>query len=150
MTLAGLLSDLLKLVFSRPRPDWPDPIQLAGGFSFPSGHALTSATAAGCAIALLGLIDQARPARRRRLRAAQIALLILPLAAGLDRVLLGVHYVSDVIAGWVMGACIVLAMWGLARPSMLKGGDQRIKRSSRPLSSCQYSLAKRARPCEVS
>lgn len=96
--LAQLGNGWLKDVVDRQRPTLDHPIVHAGGSSFPSGHAMATTVVLGAAlIALLPLLD---PAWRRRasLAAAATALLV-----GASRVLLGVHFVSDVIAGHVLG-----------------------------------------------
>jgi membrane-associated phospholipid phosphatase len=102
--IAGLLSGVLKTLVARARPVFPDPIAHAGGYSFPSGHALTAMVAAGCVVVLL----------HPRLRGgARVALWVLAAAfvllVGLDRVVLGVHYLTDVVAGWIVGLATVVA-----------------------------------------
>jgi membrane-associated phospholipid phosphatase len=93
----SLLNNGLKLIVDRERPDIA---QLAGhaGASFPSGH---SAAAAAC-WAALALVLTRRMSRRWRVVAAAVAALIA-VAVASSRVLLGVHWVSDVIAGVVVG-----------------------------------------------
>jgi membrane-associated phospholipid phosphatase len=97
---AGLLDPAVKVIVGRLRPVLETPVAHAPGNSFPSGHALSSFVVYG-ALVLVFL-----PALGRRLR-----LVVLPLAAllvfaiGLSRVALGVHFVSDVLAGWLLGAC---------------------------------------------
>lgn len=85
----------LKPAFARPRPElWP---RLVGdtGFSFPSGHALASATF----YPLLAWMTL-------RLRRVAFALMGvgLPLFIGFGRLYLGVHWPTDVLAGWALGA----------------------------------------------
>ena len=95
---AALLGVLLKLVVGRARPDLVDAVATAPGRSFPSGHALTSMV--GCAVLLL-LVT---PLLRRRWRAVAIAVAILiPPVVAFARVGLGVHYLSDVVAGELLG-----------------------------------------------
>jgi YegS/Rv2252/BmrU family lipid kinase len=98
-------TDLLKLLFRRARPTWEDPVQTLRSYSFPSGHATGIAAAAGVAIVLTVML-----VRRRGLRRALIGLwLVLALLVGADRVFLGVHNFSDVIAGYAVGGLWVLA-----------------------------------------
>jgi undecaprenyl-diphosphatase len=102
--IAGALSAGLKVLVARTRPVFDDPIAHAGGYSFPSGHALAAMVGAGCAVVLL----------HPRLRGgARVALWLVAgafvLLVGLDRVVLGVHYLSDVLAGWVVGLATVVA-----------------------------------------
>jgi undecaprenyl-diphosphatase len=107
--LALLLSEVIKRTVRRPRPDvaWRL-IQRPNQPSFPSGHSLNS-MADYAVIALL----TARHLRRRTARYLVIAAgLVLPLLIGMSRPYLGVHYPSDVLAGWTMGlACALLAYW---------------------------------------
>lgn len=100
VTMAGaaLFDKTLKAVVGRARPHFEDPMSLAPGYSFPSGHALASIV--GCGLLLLVLLPFL-PRRARPL--AGILALVIPALVGFSRVGLGVHYVSDVVAGWVFG-----------------------------------------------
>lgn len=101
----GLLNLLLKQYFERARPDVAEMLRRAGGYSFPSGHAMGSTVAFG---ALAYLAFRALP--RWRWRAAAIAFaiaLIVSIAA--SRVYLGVHWISDVGAGIFAGTAWVTA-----------------------------------------
>jgi undecaprenyl-diphosphatase len=96
---AALLGVLLKAVVGRARPDLVDAVATAPGRSFPSGHALTSMV--GCGVLLLLVTPLLR---RRRWRAVALAVAILiPLVVAFARVGLGVHYLSDVVAGGLLG-----------------------------------------------
>ena len=94
----------VKALVARPRPALVDPVAHASGYSFPSGHAGGSAAVYG-ALALLGVAGVARWARLMLVTAA--ALLIG--AVAVSRVLLGVHYPSDVAAGVALGLAWVSA-----------------------------------------
>jgi len=95
---AALLGVLLKTLVGRARPDLVDAVATAPGRSFPSGHALNSMV--GCAVLLL-LVT---PLLRRPWRVVAIAVAILiPLVVAFARVGLGVHYLSDVVAGQLLG-----------------------------------------------
>jgi YegS/Rv2252/BmrU family lipid kinase len=94
----------VKQLLERPRPYWPDPINPAPGWSFPSGHATVMAAAAGVTIVLSSMLVRRR-GLRRLLSGAAVALAIL---VGADRVFYGVHYVSDVAGGLLLGAAITL------------------------------------------
>jgi membrane-associated phospholipid phosphatase len=96
---AALLGLVLKIAVGRARPVFDVAVETAPGRSFPSGHALGSLV--GCGVLLLVLVPLARSARARRLCWTAAALIVL--AVGMARVVLGVHYPSDVVAAWVLG-----------------------------------------------
>jgi undecaprenyl-diphosphatase len=96
--VGGLLGALLKLVVGRARPVLDDPVAHAGGSSFPSGHAFGSVV--GCGVLLLVLSPLLSAGWRR---AAWTLAVVIVLLVGFDRIALGVHYLSDVVAGWVVG-----------------------------------------------
>ncbi len=101
---ASLTTYVVKVTLHRKRPVWIDPVQTLHSFSFPSGHSSGIASAAGVAIVLAFLL-----VRRRGLRRAIVAgSLVLVAVVGLDRIFLGVHNPSDVIAGYAVGAIWVL------------------------------------------
>ena len=104
MAIGGVLGLLLKLVVGRARPLMDEPIATAGGYSFPSGHALNSMLFAA-AMLVLAYTFLSRPLRVM----VWVAALALVLVTGFDRIGLGVHYVSDVLAGWAVGLATVLA-----------------------------------------
>ncbi|HZC26024.1 MAG TPA: diacylglycerol kinase family protein, partial [Actinopolymorphaceae bacterium] len=101
--LGTFLEWFLKVAIGRPRPLVAVPIEHVRGFSFPSGHALTSALVVG---ALLVVIGQLGASRRLRITAWTVGLLIVGLV-GFDRLVLGPHYVSDVVAGWFVAVCVL-------------------------------------------
>jgi undecaprenyl-diphosphatase len=109
----GVAGVLLKLLFGRGRPELLDPVARAPGYAFPSGHAMTSALfAAVVLLVLLPVVRRKRPAMRPVSRAALwialwIAAVLVPFVTGLSRVALGVHWTSDVVAGWLFGLAIV-------------------------------------------
>jgi len=104
MLAASLTTYFLKGVLQRKRPVWADPVTTLSSFSFPSGHATGIAAAAGVAVVLTVLLVRRRGLRRLLCTVA----LGLALLVGLDRVFLGVHNPSDVVAGYCVGAFWVL------------------------------------------
>jgi membrane-associated phospholipid phosphatase len=92
------LDPILKLIVGRLRPVVANPVAAGQGNSFPSGHALGSIVAYG---ALLLVFLPTIP-RRARL-ATTIGTGVLVVAIGFTRIALGVHYVSDVLGGWLLG-----------------------------------------------
>jgi undecaprenyl-diphosphatase len=100
--LGGILGVVLKLLVERSRPAFPEPVATASGYSFPSGHALNSMLCVGILILVfLPVLSRAGRVVAYVLGAAVV------LFTGYDRIALGVHYVSDVLAGWVVAlACL--------------------------------------------
>ncbi len=97
---AGLLTLMLKNIIQRPRPVDATAFLYGMSFSFPSGHALGSLVGYGMLAYVIGSmwIESAR----ERVRLA-IATAVLVLAIGISRLYLGVHYFSDVVAGYAVG-----------------------------------------------
>lgn len=114
VVLASLVNNIVKLIVRRDRPTVPDVLTHASGMSFPSGHATASLT--GVSVLLLVLLPRARESARRRLRVAGVAVGVVVVAAiGFSRLALGVHYVSDVTAGWLLATSWLLLCSWLAR-----------------------------------
>lgn len=106
-----VLSFSLKTGFDRPRPDLVPHGSYFYTTSFPSSHAMMSAVS----FLTLGSV-LARSRRQRRLKAYLILLaLAITLAVGVSRVYLGVHWPTDVLAGWAGGASWALMCWLIAR-----------------------------------
>lgn len=104
------ISEGLKIGFNRPRPDLVAHIVETTSMSFPSGHAMLSAVTY---LTLGALI--ARTQEKRRLRGYVLgAAILLTLIIGMSRVYLGVHWPTDVLAGWCLGAAWALACWAVA------------------------------------
>lgn len=110
---AGLLTYFLKLWFRRARPDVPWALSSEQSFSFPSGHAMLSFAVYG-AIAYLLWRSFARPLFRV---VTVLLTALLVLGIGASRVYLGVHYPSDIVAGFVAGGiwltAVILTIEGL-------------------------------------
>jgi len=95
---AALMNLVLKMVFHRTRPSLPT-LAYASGFSFPSGHAMVSFVFYGMLIFLLW--NNFGPSKWKYVLTSILA--VLTLGIGISRVYLGVHYPSDVIAGFAAG-----------------------------------------------
>jgi undecaprenyl-diphosphatase len=105
-----LVSTLLKDSFDRPRPDIVPHEVYAASYSFPSGHSMLSALT----YLTLGAI-LARAHERKLLKAYfLLTALFLTVLIGVTRVYLGVHWPTDVLAGWTAGAVWALLCWLLA------------------------------------
>ena len=100
------LGNLLKEVVRRARPVVDEAVAHAPGYSFPSGHSLNTAAAA---ITLTILVWPLLGPRGRAVVAAVATVAVVGTAA--DRVLLGVHYLSDVVAGVLLGAGVALGSY---------------------------------------
>lgn len=98
MAVGGALGGLLKVVVQRPRPPWDEPLAAADGYAMPSGHALNAAL--GCALLLV--LAWPHLGRGRRRVAVGCSVVVIALAA-VHRLVLGVHHLTDVAAGVVLG-----------------------------------------------
>ncbi len=103
----GLMASGLKLVFERPRPDVVPHLAHVSSASFPSGHSMMAAVTY---LTLGGMVMAVVEDRRLKMYVLAIAV-TLSLMVGVSRVLLGVHYPSDVLAGWTIGLAWSEACW---------------------------------------
>lgn len=102
-----ILAQALKLVFSRPRPDLVPHLAVVSSSSFPSGHSMFSAVVYLTLGALLSQLVEERALKAYFLGVA----CFLTFVVGLSRVYLGVHYPTDVLAGWSAGLAWALVCW---------------------------------------
>jgi undecaprenyl-diphosphatase len=109
VTSGAALSSLFKLAIDRPRPDIETAVRVFTS-SFPSGHATVSAVVY---LTLGTLLAHVTPDRRLAafFLTAAIGLTVL---IGLSRIYLGVHYPTDVVAGWALGTAWALLCWIVA------------------------------------
>lgn len=122
-TGSGLLASfMLKEFFDRPRPDLIPHEVMVFTPSFPSGHAMISAVVY---LTLASLVTRLMRRRRLKIYAMTVAI-VLTTVIGLSRVYLGVHWPSDVLAGWMAGASWALVCWLIASKIGLgrNGSDQ--------------------------
>ena len=97
---AAVLNAVLKLVIHRPRPEFLEPLAHAGGYSFPSGHAASSAAF----YLTLGLLAAGWVRRWETRVYVLLGSIFVVALIGFSRIYLGVHYLSDVLAGYALGA----------------------------------------------
>jgi undecaprenyl-diphosphatase len=104
--VAPLITDWLKPVVGRARPVWEQNLGSEVTLSYPSGHATAGiAVYAACGVALGTLLRDANLGA-----VVATAGILLGVAIGLSRLVLGVHWPSDVVGGW----CVALAVAGVA------------------------------------
>ena len=113
MIFAGLavigIGNGLKIIVGRPRPEYQivDPLQ--SGLSFPSGHSLLAVILGGMLVYLVG--QWVRPLFLRRV--IQASLIAVVVGMGASRVYLGLHWPSDVVGSYVLGAMALVGLIGL-------------------------------------
>ncbi|MGW1469356.1 phosphatase PAP2 family protein [Streptomyces sp. NPDC002308] len=113
MLFSALLQQGVKAAVGRDRPHWQDPVDSAQYAAFPSGHAMSATVAGGL---LLWLLWRARPAPPVRDAAVPVACVspacvalavVSVVGVSFTRVYLGVHWLSDVVAGVLLGMSVV-------------------------------------------
>jgi undecaprenyl-diphosphatase len=104
VVMAGeaVLEAVAKLAVGRDRPVFADPVAHGAGNSFPSGHALTAVVAFGLLVLLVP--------RRYKVVAGVVGALAA-LLVSYSRLALGVHYLSDVVGAWLLGAAWLALTW---------------------------------------
>ncbi|HST50332.1 phosphatase PAP2 family protein [Jatrophihabitans sp.] len=102
---SSLLNNVVKLLVNRARPHLSDPVAVAGGKSFPSGHAQAAIVGYGV---LLAVFLPIIPRRWRSVAIAAAALMVL--LVGFARISLGVHYLFDVIGAFLIGTVWLIGM----------------------------------------
>lgn len=125
VTGGTLLSHGLKMLFDRPRPDLIPNAPLELTASFPSGHAMVSAVTYLTLGVLLTRLDAPRRVHAYFLAVA----VVMTVMIGISRVYLGVHWPTDVLAGWCLGAawalfCWLVALWLQRRGQMERANDR--------------------------
>ena len=106
-----LLSNVLKFVYERPRPDLVPHAARVFTTSFPSGHATLSAITY---LTLGALLASLHDSLRFKIYFLCLAGLLM-VAVGISRIYLGVHYPTDVLAGWCIGAAWAAFCWSIFR-----------------------------------
>lgn len=105
--IAQLASGGLKTLNDRPRPTLVPHLDAAMSSSFPSGHAMMSPVVYFTLVAILAARSYGRSFRALMIGSA----VLLVIAIGISRIYLGVHWPTDVLAGWTLGSAIALAAW---------------------------------------
>jgi undecaprenyl-diphosphatase len=106
-----IASDTIKAIVDRPRPDLVPRFVQVYSASFPSGHAFLAMV-----VYLTIAMQLARLEKAAVVRGYLIAIaLVIVAAVGISRIYLGVHWPSDVLAGWGIGLAWVLVVWAAAR-----------------------------------
>lgn len=105
-----ILSNVLKLTFARPRPEFSDYEPLIATASFPSAHSMMSAVVY---LTIGALIARMRPDLLVRAYVLSLAIFVAVIV-GISRIYLGVHWPTDVLAGWVVGSAWALFCWLVA------------------------------------
>ena len=106
-----VLNKLIKTAVQRPRPDDVVNLISEGGFSFPSGHSITSMFVFGLLIFLVRSNVRNKTAANVLTAVLSIPMILI----GLSRIYLGVHYPTDVLAGWCLGIAVTAAVIGIKR-----------------------------------
>ena len=117
---ASVLDAVLKISFHRARPEIVPHLTQVDNASFPSGHAMISAA---IYLTLGALLASSQGSRGARLYVLGLSV-IVTLLIGLSRLYLGVHWPSDVVAGWSAGAAWALLFWIVAAKS--RGGTREV------------------------
>ena len=101
-----IFNRIIKLIFKRPRPEESLHLIDEGGYSFTSGHSITSMVVFGLLIYLVR-----KYVRNRKAANILTAALAVPwIFIGLSRIYMGVHFPSDVLAGWALGAAVLVGI----------------------------------------
>ena len=106
-----IVSLLLKEVFDRPRPDLVPHLSHTLTSSFPSGHSMLAAVT----YLTLGALVAEMAERKRQIVYPLVVALLLTVMVGVSRVHVGVHWPTDVLGGWMMGAAWALLCWSVIR-----------------------------------
>ncbi len=101
-----IFNRIIKLIFKRPRPEESLHLIEEGGYSFTSGHSITSMVVFGLLIYLVRKYVKSRKAANILTAALAVPWIFI----GLSRIYMGVHFPSDVLAGWALGAAVLIGI----------------------------------------
>lgn len=115
LTLSFILNKVLKLIIARPRPSRLR-LVIESGYSFPSGHSMVSFAFYGFLIYLIS-----KNLKNKKIKYPLIALLsLLILLIGISRIYLGVHYVTDVLGGYIIGLIYLIVFIEVIKKKKIK------------------------------
>ncbi len=110
--VSTILNKVIKAVVARPRPE--NMLLEVGSYSFPSGHAMNNA-----AIYIAIMMCLLPLCKTKTQKGIVIAIFtLIPLIIGVSRVYFNVHFASDVVCGWCLGAIVALVMTELVKPGL--------------------------------
>ncbi len=113
LAISGVLNQTLKYIIQRPRPIGYRLIEVSG-YSFPSGHSMVSAAFYGFLIYLIY-----KKIKNKYLKYSLIIILLLLITCiGLSRIYLGVHYASDVLAGFLFSICYLIIFTSIIKDKL--------------------------------
>ena len=113
----------LKSILHRPRPELVPHLAVVSNASFPSGHAMISAA---IYLTIAAMLSETQPKRSARIFLMVFAGLLV-LLIGCSRVYLGVHWPSDVLAGWCLGSVWALVVFAVNRTLRTRSGSRAIR-----------------------
>ncbi len=120
---ASLLNAGLKSILHRPRPELVPHLAAVSNASFPSGHAMISAA---IYLTIAAMLSETQPKRSARIFLMAFAGLLV-LLIGCSRIYLGVHWPSDVLAGWCLGSVWALVVFAVNRTLRTRSGARAIR-----------------------
>lgn len=128
VALEAVLAPAMKQIEERARPSWPEQLTPIGGFAFPSGHA----AGAGMFVAALVLLTHLSVPRGPTRRWLDVGWVLVGLLVLANRVFLGVHWLSDVVAGAALGAGLALVPAAVLAPWLVPTGPAPATTGVRP------------------
>ena len=115
LALSFILNRILKLIIARPRPPRLR-LVIENGYSFPSGHSMVSFAFYGFLIYLIN-----KNLKNKKIKYSLIVLLsLLILLIGISRIYLGVHYVTDVLGGYIIGLIYLIVFIKILKKKKIK------------------------------
>ncbi len=128
---ASVVNASLKSILHRPRPELVPHLAAVSNASFPSGHAMISAA---IYLTIAAMLSETQPKRSTRIFLMAFAGLLV-LLIGCSRIYLGVHWPSDVLAGWCLGSVWALVIFAINRTLRTRsrahtGDPQRVRRGA--------------------